>query len=171
MPGISARSKICWDCSVYGDGAEADEVRTWVKTSGDHRFRFGPFQDEAGFALALSRADFFVITETPGAGAAFMPSKLVPGIASGTPILAICGSDTPLGREVRDFALGPHFLWQEIQRVPTVLTRLAENPDGYAEWVRNAYRRAADYNRAAILDRFARNLRAMFLGQSVETDY
>jgi colanic acid biosynthesis glycosyl transferase WcaI len=165
------RSSASFDFTIYGDGALAFAVRDWIDKSRDPRFRYGPFQDEAGFAGALAWADFFVITETPDAGASFMPSKLVPGIASGTPILAVCGSGTPLGREVRDFVLGPHFSWPEVDRVAMMLAGLVQHPGPYTDWVRNAYRRARDYNRDAILDRFARNLRAMSLGATVETDY
>ena len=82
-------SDATFEFRIHGDGSNAASIRQWVENRGDRRFEFGPFLDEAGFAAALHHTDFFVITEKSGSQHSFIPSKLVPGLASGTPILAV----------------------------------------------------------------------------------
>ena len=89
-------------------GGRADDVRQWIEQSGDDRFTFGPFLDEAGFIRAIHASDLFVVTEKTGSGGSFIPSKLIPAISTGTPILAVCDREGPLGEEMHRARLGPH---------------------------------------------------------------
>ena len=154
-------SKAQFEFAVHGSGAQALAIERWVANAGDARFRFGPFLDEAGFARMLSWTDFFVISETGDSGASFMPSKLVPGIASGAPILAICDADGPLGIEVRRHELGPWFSWAEASQIGELLSQLGQNRERFEHWSRRATLRAAEYDRDAIIDRVAQDLRQL----------
>jgi colanic acid biosynthesis glycosyl transferase WcaI len=49
---------------------------------------------------ALHEATVCLITQRAGSGQSFLPSKLLPALATGTPVLAVCDHDSPLGREV-----------------------------------------------------------------------
>ena len=97
---VLARSTAPFDFFIRGGGGGAEAVRRWVEVSGDHRFRFGPLGSEAELAHALHETDLFVVTEKAGSGSSFFPSKTVPSMASGTPILAISDRESPLGREI-----------------------------------------------------------------------
>ena len=41
-----------------------------------------------------------------GARVHFLPSELLPALATGTPVLAVCDESSPLGREVQRGAFG-----------------------------------------------------------------
>lgn len=157
---------------IHGSGAGASDVEAWIRASKDTRFEFGPLIEEQAFAQLLQEADYFVITETPEGEASFMPSKLVTGIASGTPILAVSHPDSPLGREVTGHDLGPHFLWERIREIPDAILVPSERAEiRYRQWISNSRRRYADYDRDALIDRFSDNLKKLHQGVEIQSDY
>lgn len=102
-----------FDFQIRGEGAAANEVKTWVEEVADSRFRMSGFLNDDEFIAAIANADWFVITEKAGAGFSFIPSKLIPCISVGTPILSICDKSGPLGKEVSDHNLGISLNWNE----------------------------------------------------------
>jgi colanic acid biosynthesis glycosyl transferase WcaI len=145
-------SSADFDLKIRGDGGVAREVREWVSQCGDARFSMAPLVDEAGFVRGLHEADLFLVTEKSGGGASFFPSKTVPGMASGTPILAISDPGSSLGREMRDHGLGPWFPWDRADQVGPMLAELGDRPEEFATWQRNSIRRAQDFDRGRCLD-------------------
>ncbi len=103
-------SSLAFEFRIQAAGGTAAEVENWIASSGDARFRFGPLVSEPEFVRALENTDFYVITEKHGSGASFFPSKSIPAMASGTPILAISSPDSPLGREMRGTSRSVVFL-------------------------------------------------------------
>ena len=166
-----AVSSARFEFLVHGNGAQAADVERWMAETRDPRFRFGPFLDAAGFAGVLDWTDFFVITETGDSGASFMPSKLIPGIASGAPILAVCDAGGPLGREVAEHELGPLFSWQQDGAVAGFLGEIAGQPQRLRQWSENALKRAAQYDREGLIQRFDEGLRGLLAGKPPNTDY
>lgn len=144
-----ASSDIDFRFRIFGNGGEAGTVREWVETTGDPRFSFGPFLDAAGLARALCEADFHVITEKTGSGASYFPSKYVGGIAAGTPVLAICDRDGPLGREVAQAQTGALLEWSELETLPGVLDR---DSSDWRFWQRNCLQRARHFDRDMLVD-------------------
>jgi len=139
---------------IHGDGGLAAEVRQWVEARHDPRFTFGPFLDEAAFAEALHETDFFVITEKRGSGGSFIPCKTIAGIASGSPILAVCDADGPLGQEVRSNDLGPWFSWDHLEHAAALIRGLPTDPGPFGVWQCNALSRAQFYKRDRVIDAF-----------------
>ena len=132
---------------IHGAGGAAGEVRDWVAAVGAPRFSFGPLVDESDFARSMHEADLFVITEKPGSGASFFPSKSIPAMAAGTPILAVSSRDSPLGREMEAHGLGPWFSWPQCQEVGAMLASLADSPGRLTTWQENALARARFFER------------------------
>lgn len=150
---------------IHGNGGEAERVRAWVEASGDLRFGFGAFLEEPDFARALHETDFFVITEKSGSGGSFIPSKMIPGMASGTPILAVSDPDSPLGREMRTARPGPFFTWSELGAVPPVLKAPSSAEAPFAAWQRRAVAHARTYDRRRVIDGFEQALRTVAAGR------
>ena len=142
---------------IHGDGSKADAVHTWVMDIADARFHFGPFLDEIGFAKVLHETDFFVITEKHNSGGSFIPSKLIPGISSGTPILAVCDAQSPLGQEMQITQIGPRYAWTKLDEIPQI-THISNAR--YLEWQTNALQRARFYDRKRVIDGFEAALSA-----------
>ena len=144
--------QVAFDFRIHGEGAVASEVRDWVHKSGDGRFSFRPLLDEAGFVHALHETDLCVITEKSGSGASFFPSKAAAGMATGTPTLAISDPDSPLGREVRGYNLGPWLPWDSGLMVSELLASLPGRAEEFVTWQANALRRSRYYDRGRCLD-------------------
>jgi colanic acid biosynthesis glycosyl transferase WcaI len=152
---------------IFGAGGAAEELKLWLAEVNDSRFSFGPFLDANQLANELLDADLYVITEQPGTGDSFFPSKLVTGLAAGTPILAVCDSSSPLGQEMREAVAGPHFDWTEIDRIPVFLTGLTRDTADLERWGSNGAARAARYNRDTIVNELTMNLERLARGQAV----
>ncbi len=154
-------SKADFDFAIFGDGAEAANVSRWVQQSGDTRFRFSGFLPEAGFVNQIKQADIFVITEKDGAGSSFIPSKMIPSISAGTPILALCDKEGPLGSEVTDFQLGPHYEWANIDKLLGDISDSQHTPEQIKQWSDNCIKRSSVYGRKENIARIAELLQVM----------
>jgi len=162
-----AASDAPFTFQIHGSGGRADDLRQWVEGAGDARFAFGPFLDEAGFVRAIHDSDLFVITETAGSGGSFIPSKLIPAIATGTPILAVSDAESPLGQEVLRAGLGPHVRWDELHELPLLLRQLADDPAPLADWQHQAQERSGFYRRERVIGTFDEAIRAAIAGRAL----
>jgi hypothetical protein len=156
---------------IHGSGAQASVIEDWITTTADTRFVFGPFLDEAGFAEQLQWSDYFIISETEDGGASFMPSKLIPGISSGTPILAICDASGPLGREVEAWSLGPRLGWSQLSELTAILSPESSGSKNYLTWSENALSRSQDYTRDRVIAQFHAALSSLNTGALPNSDY
>ncbi|MCH8122082.1 MAG: hypothetical protein IH853_03070 [Bacteroidetes bacterium] len=146
---------------IHGDGGRAPELRSWIHGAHDQRIEIHGLSDEAGLARELFEADYYLITERTGVGNSFIPSKLIPGVSSGTPVLAICDGDSPLGDELNRFAFGPQFSWSNLEDVETVLSSEMVDSDDYKVWSANALSRSTYYSREQGIARCANLIRNM----------
>lgn len=159
---------VPFEFRIHGDGGAAAELRDWIASSGDDRFSFGPLIDEAGFVHALHEADLFVITEKSGSGASFFPSKAIPAMALGTPILAVSDPESPLGSEMRAHGLGPWFSWDRCDDVSDMLGSLPGREAELATWQQNSLDRSRFYNREYCVNLIETTLRGLVRGQVFE---
>jgi glycosyltransferase involved in cell wall biosynthesis len=143
---------------IHGNGGESHHVREWVESQRDDRFQFGEFLDERGFVAALFDADLFVITEKSGVGASFIPSKLIPCIATGTPVACLCDAEGPLGQEVNAYKLGLALEWPRFDELPDRLAAILSDPAQFAELQNHALDRAQAYGRTPVLEHVEREL-------------
>lgn len=134
---------------IHADGARAQEMREWIRTTGDDRFIMASLTDEAGLAEWLGWCDYYVVTERAGSGSSFIPSKLIPAMTSGAPILAVCDPDGPLGEEVRQHGTGRYVSWGTLEA-----TDLLTDHSAFEKWSRNARERSAYYERESGIDRY-----------------
>lgn len=154
-------SDAAFSFRVHGNGGGAEAVRAFISSANDPRFTFGPFLDEAGFAQALHETDFFVITEKSGSGGSFIPCKMISGVASGSPILAVCDAESPLGQEMALAGCGPCFTWDRVGEAAALLGHAAGDPAAFSTWQAAALKRAAFYHRDNVIARFDSSLAAL----------
>lgn len=147
-----AATNLKFEFRIFGAGGESDALLSWVKNSGDQRFSMAGFLPEADFVRELYRADYFVITETADVGASFIPSKMIPCIATGTPILAVCEANGPLGQEVLAHGLGVVLDWNGATNLQPFLTDALLNSETYKGMVSACLIRSQVYRRSAALD-------------------
>lgn len=138
---------------IHAGGARVDELRNWLNGLSDSRFLLMPLTSEKELSEWLAWCDFYVITERHGAGHAFLPSKLIPAVSSGAPILAVCDPGGPLGTEVNTHALGPHLSWSDMN-LDLVWGAQPDLSSAVTAWSRNAIARSTFYSRESSLDRY-----------------
>ena len=148
-----ATSEHAFEMRIQGAGGRADDVARWIDECGDARFSMGDLTDEQGLADKLAWADAYVITEQPGAGSSFVPSKLIPGMTAGAPILAVCDPDGPLGQEVEEFEVGFLARWDSPDALDRFFDIVRNEPGKYISWSHRALERGAFYDRDRGLDR------------------
>jgi colanic acid biosynthesis glycosyl transferase WcaI len=149
--------------SVHASGPGAEALLEWWRPHQDPRFEFGPFLDEKSFVERLHECDMFLITERSGSGSSYMPSKLIPAIATGTPILAVCDAESSLGREMARSELGPSIRWTDLDAVDAAIEQAAD-PAQYAQWQAAGRLRSRDFDRRVIIDEIERSLRELAAG-------
>lgn len=153
-----------FELRIQGAGSRADELAAWLTERGDPRIHMRPLTDEAGLVEALAWADAYVITEKAGAGSSFIPSKLIPGMTSATPILAVCDAEGPLGNEIAEWGVGYRVSWDDPEALAGFF-RNARSGDGvYATWSRNALERSRFYERERGIDRCVEALEGLMHG-------
>jgi colanic acid biosynthesis glycosyl transferase WcaI len=154
---------------IRAAGSTTEALREWAIGEQDDRFQLSGLSDEDDLAKALQQADLFVITEKSGSGGSFIPSKLVPAAAAGTPVLAISDRDSPLGAEVIENQIGIHHTWEDVHRVAETLADLATNPT-YSSWQKNSRSRASYYARDTVIDRYYRHIVEVATDRSPSAD-
>jgi colanic acid biosynthesis glycosyl transferase WcaI len=146
---------------IQGAGSRAVELSQWLAERNDSRISMHPLTDEQGLVDALAWADAYVITEKSGAGSSFIPSKLIPGMTSATPILAICDPDGPLGQEVGTWGAGWLASWDDADALPGFFRNVRSGNGIYATWSMNARERGRFYDREVGIDRCAQALNGL----------
>jgi colanic acid biosynthesis glycosyl transferase WcaI len=135
-----------WTIAVHGGGAEAETLRNETAGWGDWLL-VGPLLEESAYVDELLSAAACVVTQMPGVGANFLPSKLLPALAAGTPVLAVCDLDTPLGREVTEGGYGEVVRPGDATALRSTLDRWAREPSLLEKLGRKARLRAELYSR------------------------
>jgi len=145
-----------WLLNIHGGGAEAAVLRAqamkmrFVKVAG--------VLDEKEYIAGLRRTTACLITQRPGVGANFLPSKLLPALATGTPVLAVCEPSSPLGMEVIAGGFGEVVEPGDAARIVEVLRSWSANPEVLAQMSCRALDRSSLYTREKILGDYVREL-------------
>jgi hypothetical protein len=157
---VLQNSDAAFHFRIHGNGSMAGQVHEWVRSVNDKRFELGAFLSDSEYVEAIYNSDLFVITEVANSVGAFIPSKIIPGMGTSTPILAVSDPDSPLGEEMRQAKPGYHFSWDTVEQVPDFLNGLADKHQDFAERQANAARRAMTFDREEVINRFESMLRS-----------
>ncbi|MEO7933359.1 MAG: glycosyltransferase family 4 protein [Chthoniobacterales bacterium] len=148
-----------WNLKVHGGGAELETLLTQV--DGVDSVTLGGVLDEVDYVHSLRTATACLITQKPGVGANFLPSKLLPALATGTPILAVCEADSPLGREVIEGQFGEVINPADTPALEQTLRRWQSEPDLLAAMGAKSLARGKLYSRETILPQYESELRRL----------
>lgn len=139
---------------IRGAGSQAEEVRQWVESCSDKRFTFDILLSQSEFVHAIHSADWFVVPQKSSSGNAFFPSKLIPAMSVGTPILAVTDCDGPLYHEVAQQGIGLVVPWSKVTGLTDELDSVQRIPGRFAELQKNCLRRSETYQREIAIDQF-----------------
>lgn len=141
-----------WQLQINGGGAEIQRLRH--ETDGVSNISIGGVLEEQHYVAALLRSSACLITQKPGVGANFLPSKLLPALASGTPVLAVCEENTPLAREVNTGGFGVVIPPDDSEALKAVLERWRQDPAELVRMGEAAKRYGLNFSRQTILSRY-----------------
>lgn len=158
-----AQAGEAWTLDIHGGGAERERVKVAVGEAGN--VRLSGLQPEPEYLSDLASATACLITERPGVGANFLPSKLLPALATGTPVLAVCGSSTPLASEVAVGGFGVVVQPGDIGALRRVLDRWTTNPEELRRLGSAALTHAEKFSRERILGMYEQELQRLVDGR------
>jgi colanic acid biosynthesis glycosyl transferase WcaI len=138
-----------WELRINGGGAEIERLRN--ETGNLKNIFIGPVLEEQEYVAALLQSSACLITQKPGVGANFLPSKLLPALASGTPVLAVCEENTPLAKEVNAGKFGVVTPPGDTKALKAVLQRWSENPAELVQMGEQAKVYGRNFSRVTIL--------------------
>src|SRR5262245_56181763 len=148
---------------IHGDGAESAPLGASIEARRDARCVMGGFLEEPEFVRALQDTDLFVITERSGAGASFLPSKLIPCVATATPVVCVCDREGPLGREVSAHELGILGEWSDHGWLERALDGCRDGAR-FRQLQESCARHSRSYRREVALDEAERLLERLAAG-------
>ena len=102
------------------------------------------------------------VAEAPGVGANFLPSKLLPALATGTPVLAVCEETSPLACEVKAGRFGEVVLPNDPKHLREFLKEWLRKPELLKQFSENARQRARLYRRESMLSRYKDELALLY---------
>ncbi len=138
-----------WQLRINGGGAQRGALEQSVM--GRQDISLGGVLPEAAYVHALLTSTACLVTQAPGVGANFLPSKLLPAMAAGAPVLAVCDERSPLGREVMEGGFGEVLPPGDASRLAAVLQRWADHGELLSELGAKARQWSAGFERGAVL--------------------
>lgn len=149
--------QLGWQLDIFGGGSEADSIRkSATETDGVH---VAGVLDEQMYVSSLLSASACLVTQKPGVGANFLPSKLLPALATATPVLAVCSRTSPLADEIIDGGFGEVIEPGDSEGLKDCLTRWKNSPELLLRFSAQAKLRAARYHRDVVLPQYEAELR------------
>lgn len=148
----SDATKLGWQLDIHGGGCERQRlIQEISRVSGT---RLGDLVSESNYVRKLCSTTACLVTQRPGIGSSFLPSKVLPALATGTPVLAVCDADSPLGQEVLENGFGEVVAPGDAIGLQHVLRRWGEQPNLLADMSLRAKECSRRYYRDKVLSQF-----------------
>jgi colanic acid biosynthesis glycosyl transferase WcaI len=154
--GDFVKSETGWQLQINGGGAQADQLV--AKVRGSRGVSLGGVLSESEYVGALLTCTACLVTQAPRVGANFLPSKLLPALATGTPVLAVCEAGSPLGQEVTEGGFGEVVRPGDVAALKQVLDSWSKEPGRLEQLGAKARERAKIYDRGNVLPRYYEEL-------------
>jgi colanic acid biosynthesis glycosyl transferase WcaI len=119
---------------IAGEGAARAELAGQIAARGLGNLRLLPLLAEEDYHGLLAAADVSLITQAPGTGQVFFPSKLLTVLAAGKPVLAVADADSELARAVREGGFGAVTAAGDAGALAGRLQTLAADPSPLLAW-------------------------------------
>jgi colanic acid biosynthesis glycosyl transferase WcaI len=154
-----SRCNSGWSLQINGGGALREEIQSQAHQNLD--ISVGVVLSEKDYVTELITSSVCLITQTPGVGDNFLPSKLLPALATGTPVLAVCDPKSPLGLEVNRGGFGAVVGFNSFD-INKTLQKWARNPEELTVLSKNAFEYSKNYSRIIILKQYEAELKTLY---------
>lgn len=143
---------------VCGEGGERLLMESKIAQAGLNNVRILPLQSETDYRDMLADADLCVITQLAGSGGAFFPSKLLPALAFGKPVLTVADAGSQLVCELEAGGFGRNVPPGNAAAVARELDEFAAQPEAMERHSAAARKHAEHWERSKVLADFERVL-------------
>jgi len=143
---------------ICGDGVQREELKAQAEGA---PVVFLPLLEESEYRQMMVDADVCVITQAPGTGGVFFPSKLLSALAHSVPVFSVADEESELVRAVKEAGCGVNVLNAAPREVAHVLEELAIKGDELVEMGRRGREFAEQFEVERVLGRFEDDLRAV----------
>lgn len=133
---------------IAGDGAGRAQLEADLAQSPAPRVRLLPLLDDDDYKDMLAATDISLITQAPGTGQYFFPSKLLSSLCARVPVIAVADETSELAQAVREGAFGTVIAADQPALLADCLRRLACKGQELRQWKKGTH----------WVDRFARNV-------------
>jgi colanic acid biosynthesis glycosyl transferase WcaI len=148
---------------IVGAGAERASLEERVTQLGLPHLRMLPLLSDEDYALMLADADLGLITQAPGTGQFFFPSKLLSLLQAGLPVVTVADTDSELARAVAEGGFGINVLPGNAAELAASLLQLAAQPERLRR-LRDRVNWVDRFSPAAVLPQFAQQLEQIVTG-------
>ena len=119
---------------LVGDGAMRQALLDQIAALGlKHAIRMLPLLIDRDYRGMLAASEICLVTQAPGTGQFFFPSKLLSVLSAGTPVLSVADEDSELARAVADGRFGVNVLPANPSALADTLRTLAEDQPRLAQ--------------------------------------
>jgi colanic acid biosynthesis glycosyl transferase WcaI len=124
-----------------------------------------PLLSDEDYALMLADADLGLITQAPGTGQFFFPSKLLSLLQAGVPVVTVADTDSELARAVAEGGFGINVLPGNAVELAEILLELVAQPERLRR-LRDRVNWVDRFSPAAVLPQFAQELEQIVTGNA-----
>jgi colanic acid biosynthesis glycosyl transferase WcaI len=143
---------------ICGDGAHRAVLERHAAERKLSNVHFLPLLPEIRFRELLVDADVCVISQQPGSGRCFFPSKLLKALAFSRPIFAVAEDSSELADAVREGAFGIVAAAKDAALVARELETMITEPDALQAYGRAGFKFVKRFEQSTLLDAFSREL-------------
>jgi colanic acid biosynthesis glycosyl transferase WcaI len=142
---------------IAGDGAARPDLERCLLAHPGVRVQLLPLLSDEHYGDLLTAADVALITQSPGTGQFFFPSKLLSVLVAGLPVVAVADEDSELSQAVRIGGFGRTVEPGDALGLAAVLRSLSESDSQLESWARRT-EWVRQFSREIILPRFQQML-------------
>lgn len=146
---------------ICGEGAQRDHLAALVRKYELKNVTMLPLQDDVGYREMLVDADVCVITQQPGSGGYFFPSKLLTTLAWQKPVLTVADRESELVRALESGIFGVNVPPGDCMAVAQALERLANDRSKLAEYAVAGRRYVERFEMSRVLQEFTSELEVL----------
>jgi colanic acid biosynthesis glycosyl transferase WcaI len=146
---------------LCGAGSNLGPLEVLVRQYALKNVLFLPLQPDAEYKEMLCAADLCMITQQPGSGGSFFPSKLLNALAFGKPVLTVADGDSELVRVLNEGRFGENAPPDQPETITSRLEALAHDPVRLAEFGAAGRKYAGRFERTKVLTDFTQELESV----------
>jgi colanic acid biosynthesis glycosyl transferase WcaI len=146
---------------ICGEGAQREHLASLIRRHSLANITMLPLQDDTAYREMLVDADVCVITQQPGSGGYFFPSKVLTTLAWRKPVLTVADRESELVRALETGGFGVNVPPGDAAHVAHALEQLAANRSRLEEYAAAGRRYVAQFEMRRVLREFTNELETL----------